>query len=129
MCVCVCVCVCVYLDVDSFDELCRVKRKSAAAVHREELLHLLQTLPEDTLRHTHTHLIKLDHHHVLLKLDVCAKSEDMFASHRQCIQEIGRYRRTIWTHTNYAVITAHVILCLESSTGFFCPPYLSAGRR
>lgn len=45
-----------YLDVDAGDEQCWVQRKSAAAVHREELLHLLQTVSEDTLdtdRDTH----------------------------------------------------------------------------
>ena len=36
-----------YLDVDSCDKQRRVQRKSAAAVHGEELLHLLQTLSED----------------------------------------------------------------------------------
>ena len=50
----VCLQVCFYLDVDSCDEQRRVQRESAGAVHREELIHLLQTLPEDNL-HTHTH--------------------------------------------------------------------------
>lgn len=56
-CVYVCAYVCVYLDVDSFDEQCRVQRKSTAAVHCEELLHLLQSLLEDTLNNTHTHTL------------------------------------------------------------------------